>query len=139
MKFFAMKQSFFYGMLALLLWACSTVKESSKTPATLTKNCQDSTIYEITITDPGFEQWYLVNYSPSKDFTSDYYRNKNLLAVSTWNDYYRTGRHPRIIDFSIDYWPNIDYGIEVNRKLFWYFKYLEDNYHLHLFGGQQIP
>ena len=128
-----MKLSFFIGIMALLVWACSPVKDVSKTSATLTQNSQDSTEYEILILDPRFDQWYLINYSQAKDYSNDYYRIKNLIAVGNWNDYYRKGRYSQVIDSSIDYWPNIDYGVEVNRKLYWYFKYVKNNYRISLF------
>ena len=131
-NYITMKPSYLFGIMALLIWACSSVKPTAKTSASLIKNSQDSTEYDIVILDPQFDQWYLTNYNPAKDFSLDYYRSKNLIAVANWNNYYRSGRYTREIDSSIDYQPNIDYGIEVNRKLFWYFKYLEDNYRIRL-------
>lgn len=128
-----MKLSFFIGIMALLVWACSPVKNASKTSATLTQSGMDSTEYEILITDPQFEQWYLMNYSEAKDYSNDYYRSKNQIAVANWNDYCRTGQYGQVIDSFINYQPGIDYGIEVNRKLFWYFKYVKDNYRIPLF------
>ena len=119
--------------MALVVWACSPVKEAARTSAKLSQNGQDSSGYEILIIDPRFDQWYLLNYSPTKDYSNDYYRSKNLAAVTNWDEYYHTGRYNRVIDSSIDYWPNIDYGIEVNRKLYWYFKYVQNNYRIRLF------
>jgi hypothetical protein len=128
-----MKLSFFIGILVVLFWACTPVREVSKTSATLTQNSLDSTEYEILIIDSHFDQWYLINFDPSKDHSNDYYRNKNLIAVANWNDYYRTNRYSQVIDSYINYWSNIDYGIEVNRRLFWYFKYIKENYRIRLF------
>jgi len=54
------------------------------------------------------------------------------VAVSHWNDYFTRNRYPRAIDSSIDYDYSIDYGIEVNRKLYWYFKYIEDTFKIRL-------
>ena len=128
-----MKLSFFIGIMALLVWACSSVKDISKTSATLTQNSQDSTEYEIHIIDPWFDQWYMLNYAEAKDYTNEYYHNKNLIAVSNWNEYYRVGKYDLVIDSYIDYQPNIDYGIEVNRQLYWYFKYVREKYKVRLF------
>jgi hypothetical protein len=127
------KLSLITGIMALFFWACSPVKETAKTSATLSKNFQDSTEYEIHIIDPWFDQWYLINYSEAKDYTNEYYHNKNLIAVSNWNEYYRTGKYDLVIDSYIDYQPNIDYGIEVNRKLYWYFRYVREKYKIRLF------
>lgn len=128
-----MKPGLLIGFMILLVWACSTVKENVKTSASLTQSSQDSTEYEIYIDDLHFDQWYLLNYSEAKDHANDYYRGKNLVAVSNWNDYYHKGRNSAIIDSYINYEPAIDYGIEVNRKLYWYFKYIKDNYGINFF------
>lgn len=123
----------FIGILILLVWACSPVRETAKTSALLTPKSQDSTEYEITVIDFGFDQWYQLNYSPSKDLSNEYYRYKNIEAVAAWNDYYRSGRFSRVIESSINYWPDIDYGIEVNRILYWYFRYVTEKYDIRLF------
>jgi len=128
-----MSRSILIGILALILWTCSPVKEASKTSAVMTQSSLDSTEYDIIIIDPGFDQWYLLNYSPSKDRLNDYYRIKNLIAVGNWNEYYRSGRYINIIDSYLDYRPEVEYGIELNRKLFWYFKYLKSKYRIRLF------
>ncbi len=133
-----MKAIFFIGTVALLMWACSPVREASKTSANLVHSSKDSTEYEIMIIDNTFDQWYLMNYSPARDNTNEYYRSMNLVAVAYWNDYYRNGRHTQVIDSEIDYHPEIDYGIEVNRKLYWYFKFLTTNYGIRLFSNHVV-
>jgi len=133
-----MKVIFFTGTMALLIWACSPVKEATKTSANLVHSSQDSADYEILIIDNTFDQWYLMNYSPARDNSNDYYRSMNLIAVANWNDYYRNGRYTQVIDSEINYHPETDYGIEVNRKLYWYFKFLTTNYGIRLFSNHVV-
>ena len=123
-----MKLGFFIGIMALAVWACSPVRQVSKSPAIQAQCGLDSSDYEVVITDPRFDQWYITNYSGPKDHSNDYYRGKNLIAVSAWNDYYRTGKYGQVIDSDINYHPETDYGIGVNRKLFWYFKFVTVRY-----------
>ena len=127
--------SFYIVMITITVWACSPVREGSKTTARLTHDSLDSTEYELIIIDLRFDNWYLMNYSPAKDRSNEYYRSKNLEAVINWNDYFRNARYTRVIDSYIDYEPNIDYGIEVNRRLYWYFKYIVETYKIRLFGN----
>ncbi len=127
-----MKRSFIFGIVALMIMACSTSKEVRKTSASLVPGTSDSLGYEIRVLDPQFDHWYLTNYSAAKDRTNDFYRENNLRAVGTWNDYFRTGRYMRFIDTSIDYHPDVDYGIEVNRILYWYFVYVQEQYKIPL-------
>lgn len=128
-----MKLRFIFGIMALMVWAGSLAQEVKSPSAKLSPNPQDSTEYEVIITDPQFDQWYLKNFQVGKDRSYEYYRSKNLVAISNWNYFYNTGQYDRIVDSYIDYLPHIDYGIEVNRKLFWYFKFIEESYKIKLF------
>jgi len=126
-----MKKLLIPVFVLLLAWSCSPSQKISSTgKPPVIKN--DSTEYEIIIIDPGFDHWYLINFSETKDYSNQYYRGRNQVAVSHWNDYFTRNRYPRAIDSSIDYDYSIDYGIEVNRKLYWYFKYIEDTFKIRL-------
>jgi len=129
-----MKLSILIGFMACIIMACSSAREASKTSAKLAQSSNDSTEYELIIIDARFDTWYSLNYSPAKDRFNEYYRSKNLVAVINWNDYYRNGRYGKVIDSYIDYQPSVDYGIEVNRKLYWYFQYIVESYEINLFG-----
>jgi hypothetical protein len=118
---------------ALLTVACTSTKNASKTSAIVEPVSQDSTEYELVIIDNHFDQWYMLHYSEARDRTEEYYHSKNQVAVQNWNDYYRHGRYIDIIDSYINYQPQIDYGVELNRKLYWYFKYVEDYYGVKLY------
>ncbi len=134
-----MKRYFFIGIMALLVWACSTAKGTSKASASLVQNNQDSTKYDLVIDDIHFDQWYRLNYSAAYDHANDYYRSKDNFAVTSWNDLYNTGRYSPVIDCYIYYQPNIDYGIDLNRKLFCYFKYIQETYRIPLLFSSPDP
>jgi hypothetical protein len=121
-------------MIVLLILGCSPAKKVSKTSATLTQKSQDSTEYEILIIDPQFDQWYVINYSPAKDHSKEYYRGQDIVAVANWNNLYSTDHYRRVIESLIDYRPDVDYGIEVNRKLYWYLRYIESEFKIRLFN-----
>jgi len=126
-----MKNLISAALLLILAWSCSP---SQKTGATerhpIIKS--DSTEYEIIIIDPEFDHWYLINFSPAKDYSNPYYRSKNQAAVIAWNDYYTRNRYHRVIEDYIYYDNSVDYGMEVNRKLYWYFKFVEDTFKIRL-------
>jgi hypothetical protein len=128
-----MKPVFFFGLVALLVLGCSTAKNTPKTPAVLANHGSDTTEYELVVTDLRFDHWYLVNYSEAKDRSNEYYRGQNQVAAARWNDYFRSGRYDRVIDSELNYLPGTDYGKEVNRKLYWYFRYVEEQYGIRLF------
>jgi hypothetical protein len=116
----------------MVAWSCSPSQKtgSSERHSTIKS---DSTEYEITIIDTDFDHWYLINYSPAKDYSNEYYRSKNQAAVINWNDYFTRNRYQRVIEDYIFYNNSVDYGMDVNRKLYWYFKYTEETYKIRLF------
>ncbi len=128
-----MKSIIISAILAMAIWACAPARQTAGSTSDLDLVGQDSTEYEIIIVDPQFDQWYLMNYSPAKDYTDEFYRSKNITGVANWNYYYNTGKYSRVIDSYLDYRPNIDYGIGLNRKLYWYFRYTEENFRVKLF------
>ena len=121
------------ALLLLLVCACSPVNETSRSAERLSGDTLDSTEYAVLVIDPGFDQWYEISYSPALDRTDSYYRARNLEGVARWNAYYNAGTYPDVIDSYIDYRPEGKYGIEVNRKIYWYFLYVKKTYGIKLF------
>jgi hypothetical protein len=127
-----MKTLLILGVLAIMAWSCSPAKQTGKSFAIIKEINQDSSEYEVVIIDPAFDHWYLVNYGPAKDYPNHYYKNKNQVAASNWNYYFRSGKYREIINGELNYLPETEYGIDVNRKLYWYFKFIEENYKIRL-------
>ena len=115
----------------LLAWSCSTSQKSGSSDKS-TSIVIDSTEYEIIIIDNEFDIWYLMNFSPGKDHSNEYYSSKNHGGITAWNDYYTRNRHHHVIENYIFYNNSTDYGIDVNRKLYWYFKYVEETFRIRL-------
>jgi hypothetical protein len=112
------------GFLLVMIWACSPQKQIVKIKPT-TVPAKDSTEYELIVLDPPFETWFVLNSGPTRDHSNEYYRSWNSQYVAEWNYHYNSGHKPRIFENYIDYDNTIDYGIELNRKLYYYFRYVE--------------
>jgi hypothetical protein len=86
----------------------------------------DTTEYELMVFDIGFENWLHTHSKPKWYYEKEYYRSQNNRYVSSWNSKVRStmGRPP--FEYEIDYDQKVDYGLELNWKLFWYFRYLEE-------------
>jgi len=92
----------------------------------------DSVEYELIILDSGFDSWLLRK--PSKQFYSkEYYEYMNKLYVAEWNYRYSTIKNHGEYDSFIDYEPNVDYGLDLNYKLYYYFKYFEETHKTKLY------
>lgn len=126
-----MKNWLIIVLIAAINFACGSQKQVVEN-ATESRLESDSLSYEITIMDAGFDQWYKVYFSPAMDRDNSYYQMKNRIGVSNWNDYYIRGKHRAVIGSFIHYNPAEDYGIEVNRQLYWYFKYIEESFRVQL-------
>jgi hypothetical protein len=91
----------------------------------------DSVEYSLIIIDPGFDTWLAAK--PSKNFYSNnYYVQKNRFYVDEWNLRYTTENDNGLYDNYIDYNPDADYGIDINYRLYYYFKYFEETNHVKL-------
>lgn len=103
------------------------------------KIANDSTEYEIIIIDPGFNTWLLSIARPEGFYSQSYLENRNQILVSNWNQ--RAMQPLRyegtLYQMQIDYSYGIDYGYEVNYKLYNYFIYFQRKYNQRL--GPWLP
>jgi 16S rRNA G966 N2-methylase RsmD len=94
----------------------------------------DSTEYDIIIFDPGFKSWMITHAQPMGYHTNEYYRNKNIILVAEWNSRVRTNNYRAPYEYEIEFSPHVDYGMDVNYQLYWYFRYMEQKFGFNLFG-----
>lgn len=115
--------------MALILIICANASGQEKknrvkvSPDTI---AADSIEYELLIFDPGFDSWLATR--PSMNFYSQsYYESWNRLYVMEWNSrHMNQTRNGVIYETRIDYDPVIDYGLDLNYRLYYYFKYFEE-------------
>ena len=103
------------------------------------KIASDKTEYEIIIIEPGFNYWLQSIAKPEGYYSQSYLENRNNLEVLEWNRRVLQPQRysPDLYELQIDYFPNIDYGYEVNYKLYNYFIYFQRKYKQRL--GPFIP
>jgi hypothetical protein len=121
-------------LIALLSLSCSPAKKLNRTAGkadiTVVSNDKDSTEYEIIIIDPGFQSWFESHRKPEWYYSIEYLANWNNQYVTAWNiKYHNTqfqAEHPDSPFWEpIDYRLGVDYGMDVNYKLYNYFLYVE--------------
>ncbi len=97
------------------------------------------TEYEIIIIEPGFNFWLNSIAKPEGYYSQSYLENRNNVYVIEWNQRVMQPQvyDPDLYELQIDYSPNIDYGYEVNYKLYNYFIYFQRKYNQRL--GPFIP
>ena len=93
---------------------------------------EDSTQYELLILDSKFESW-LATQPPANYYSQSYYENWNQRYVSEWNMRHNNPlRYGSFYETHIDYDPNTDYGLELNYQLYYYFRFIEEEYGIEL-------
>ncbi|PWG06823.1 DUF6146 family protein [Polaribacter aquimarinus] len=126
-------------LLSLLLFACgsSPIKTAAKDKEEPVVIANDSLEYEIIIIDVGFNYFLNAIAQPKGFYSQKYLENRNRVWVTTWNIRVQNPSrfNPNIYENIIDYQPSINYGYEVNYKLFNYFLFAQKKYKMSLGGG----
>ena len=118
-------------VLCVIIYNCNSlpIKNTSNTNEKPVVIANDSLEYEIIIFDIGFNLYLNTIARPMGYYSQKFLENKNDIFVTNWN---LRAMNPTRYDVSIygnviDYDPNIDYGLEVNYKLFNYFLFAQKN------------
>lgn len=137
---------YIYLLLILgFLMSCNTSKripiknneEANKITANDTlKIANDELEYEIIIVEPGFNYWLASRAKPKGYYSQQFLENRNYLYVTEWNQRVQqpSRYNPNLYEMQIDYQPGIDYGYDVNYKLYNYFIYFQLTYKQQLAG-----
>lgn len=99
----------------------------------------DETEYEIIIIEPGFNFWLQSMARPEGYYSQSYLENRNQIYVINWNQRVtQPNRYdPSLYELQIGYESGIDYGYEVNYKLYNYFIFFQRKYNQRL--GPFLP
>ena len=93
--------------------------------------------YEIIIIDIGFTSFLNSIAKPEGYYSQNYLEARNRVWVLEWNNRARNPSrfNPNIYENIVDYQPTINYGYEVNYKLYNYFLFAQQKYKMNLGGG----
>ncbi|UAM97103.1 DUF6146 family protein [Polaribacter litorisediminis] len=134
-----LKQILVLFIFGIFFWACGSLpnnkaSEIKEEPVVI---ANDSLEYEITIIDIGFNYYLNAIAQPKGFYSQDYLETRNRVWVTTWNMRAQNPGQfdPNIYENIIDYQPNINYGYDVNYKLFNYFLFAQRKYKMNLGGG----
>jgi hypothetical protein len=128
-----MKKSVLIGLLlyAILSITVYAQKEKEQVRMKVNKMSDDSTSYELLVTDTGFESWFLT--VQVDQYTPDFYHLKNIQYVDNWNNLFMSQENNGgLITSRIEYDPSAKYPFELESKLYWYFVYFEETNHIKL-------
>ncbi|MFD2917771.1 DUF6146 family protein [Psychroserpens luteus] len=131
-----MKRITQFFILALLVVSCGSYQSTSEVDLTdvpeedIVRIANDDIEYEIIIIEPGFNTWLASMAKPEGYYSQSYMEARNIVNVIEWNNRVMQPQtyDPNLYELRIDYNSNIDYGYDVNYKLFNYFNYFQLTY-----------
>lgn len=127
-----MKRILYIFSIALVIISCGSYQSTSTNTDNVPEEdivriANDDVEYEITIIEPGFNAWLASIARPEGYYSQSFMESRNNIYVMEWNSrVLQVNRFdPNLYEMRIDYRPNIDYGYEVNYKLYNYFIYFQ--------------
>ena len=90
--------------------------------------------WELTVIDSQFDYFLNAVAKPKSMYSESYLKSKNSFLVTEWNGLYISGRHRNVIESSIDYDPQENYGLDFEYKLYQVFAFVQWKYGLRLQG-----
>ena len=128
-----MKTIIYSIAISILLISCGTTNSTTNQnnlPEGAVRIANDELEYEIIIMDIGFETYLATIAKPASFYSLEYYEIKNQRYVTEWNIRFRSPHqyNTNIYENEINYDFHTKYGLDVNYKLFNYFKFVEYKY-----------
>lgn len=135
-KFMVMKSLLIIALLSLFAVSCNSTKSVRKSKSgngiaqDTVRIANDSLEYEILIIEPGFNTWLASRAKPEGFYSQEYLESRNRIYVSEWNNRVMQPQryNSNLYELQIDYQPTINYGYDVNYKLYNYFIYFQLTY-----------
>lgn len=90
--------------------------------------------WDLDVIDDRYDYFLNAIAKPMNMYSESYLKSKNSMLVSEWNSLYYSGRYRNIIESSIDYDRQENYGLKFEYKLYQVFAYVQWRYGLKLNG-----
>lgn len=144
-KSVSMKNLIYITAVCFLVYNCKSSHSTKTTHEDVVQNqvdndtvriANDDVAYEIIIIEPGFNTWLQSVAKPEGFYSKAFLESRNIQYVTAWNNrVMQPSRYnPNLYEMQINYNQNIDYGYEVNYKLYNYFIYFQLTYKQQLTG-----
>ena len=129
-------KKFIYLLLAFSIIACAPQNKpqdiSSNPEISPSKN--DDGEWDLQVIDTQYDYFLNAIAKPMNMYSESYLKNKNTFLVNEWNSYYYSGKYRNVIESSIDYDPQENYGLKFEYKLYQVFAYVQWKYGLRMSG-----
>lgn len=100
-----------------------------------TKNEDDE--WELDVLDTQYEYFITAVAKPMSMYSESYLKSRNTFLVTEWNSNFFTGKYRNVIESTIEYNPNENYGLKFEYRLYQVFAYVQWKYGLKMNGLSQ--
>lgn len=122
-----------------LMSACTPQNKTTNNPeaAEIKPEMNEDGEWDIHVIDTQYDYFLNAIAKPMSMYSEGYLKSRNAFLVTEWNSYYFSARYRNVIESSIDYDPNEEYGLKFEYKLYQVFAYVQWKYGLKLNGLSQ--
>lgn len=130
----------FLLLLSLLLFSCTPQKQNviNTTNKVLTPEKNEDGEWDLDVLDSNYNYFLNAIAKPMDMYSEEVLRSRNILLVSEWNSYFYSGRYRNVIESSINYDPQENYGKKFNYKLYQVFVFVRWKYGVRLNGISNV-
>ena len=100
-----------------------------------TKNEDDE--WELDVLDTQYEYFITAVAKPMSMYSKSYLKSRNTFLVTEWNSNFFTGKYRNVIESTIEYNPNENYGLKFEYRLYQVFAYVQWKYGVKMNGLSQ--
>lgn len=118
---------------------CAPQNPSGNTPenSEIKPEKNDDGEWDLQVIDTQYDYFLNAIAKPISMYSEGYLKSRNSFLVSEWNSYYYSGKYRNVIESSIDYDPQENYGLNFEYKLYQVFAYVQWKYGLRMNGLSQ--
>ena len=122
-----------------MISGCSTQNKipNTKEETAMAPSKNEDGEWDLEVLDTQYNYYLNAIAKPMSQYTESSLKARNANLVSQWNSLFFSGRHRNVIESSIDYDPNENYGLKFEYKLYQVFTYVQWKYGLRLNGVSQ--
>ena len=128
---------YFLVLISFLLFSHCASQNSAAKPTeseSMKPEKNDDGEWDLIVIDSQYD-YFLKSMAKSINMYSEtQLKAKNAFLVSEWNSYYFSGRYRNVIESSIDYDSQENYGLKFEYKLYQVFAYVQWKYGLRMNG-----
>lgn len=134
-----MKKFFQMLIFIVMITACAPQNNiaDNKEETSMAPSKNEDGEWDLEVLDTQYNYYLNAVAKPMSQYTESSLKARNANLVSQWNSLFFSGRHRNVIESSIDYDPNENYGLKFEYKLYQVFTYVQWKYGLRLNGVSQ--